>query len=146
MALCSCPTLRTVCVSLSTPVLRRHPMPTAPSAPPPPCRHLADKLKGKEGREATLRVLDQQVQQVNERRAEEAAQRRAEIAGLQALWQGMAAEQEAQEAANLEKMKALAAELQEFNRIKRMQISEAERRERWVRKGAGATGRRRGEV
>lgn len=38
--------------------------------------------------------------------------------------------QEAKDAADLSRMKALAFELAEFNRIKRMEISEAERQER----------------
>lgn len=93
-------------------------------------RHVQDQLREKGRREATLRVLDQQVAQVHERRAGEAAERRAEIAELQELWRQMAREQEQQDAADREKMKALAFELQEFNRIKQMEISEAERAER----------------
>jgi hypothetical protein len=43
----------------------------------------------------------------------------------------MSAEQEAADAAERERMRALAAELQEFNRLRQMQLSDRERRERW---------------
>ncbi len=67
---------------------------------------------------------------MNARRQEEAVLRRAEIAELQATWAKMAEEHEAAEVQERENMKKLAAELQEFNRIKQMELSEAERLER----------------
>lgn len=91
-----------------------------------------DKRRDREKREAVLKVLDEQVRQVQVRRLEEARLRQAEIAELQATWAKMAAEQEAAEAEEREAMRRLAAELQEFNRIKQMEISEAERQERWA--------------
>lgn len=47
----------------------------------------------KERRDATLRVLDEQVRQVGERRAEEAAAKQAEVAELHAMWRVMEEEQ-----------------------------------------------------
>ncbi len=98
----------------------------------PPCSYVDDKRRDREKREAVLKVLDEQVRQVQVRRLEEARLRQAEIAELQATWAKMAAEQEAAEAEEREAMRRLAAELQEFNRIKQMEISEAERQERWA--------------
>ncbi|KAG2448289.1 hypothetical protein HYH02_006873 [Chlamydomonas schloesseri] len=93
-------------------------------------RYADDKRRDREKREEVLRILDDQVRQVNARRAEANMLRRAEIAELNATWRQMAAEQEAAEVQERENMKKLAAELQEFNRIKQMEISEAERAER----------------
>ncbi len=67
---------------------------------------------------------------MEQRRADEASDRRQEVAELRALWQRMAEEQEAADAADRERMRRLAAELQEFNRLKQMEISESDRRER----------------
>ncbi|GFR41019.1 hypothetical protein Agub_g1451 [Astrephomene gubernaculifera] len=93
-------------------------------------RYQDDKSRERERREETLRILDEQVRQINARRQEQARLRRAEIAELNAMWQQMAAAAEAAEAAERENMRKLAEELMEFNRIKQMKISEAERAER----------------
>lgn len=74
--------------------------------------------------------MDEQVRQINARREEQVRLRRAEIEELKATWQRMAAEQEAAEQAEREKMRRLTDELQEYNRIKQMMISEEERAER----------------
>lgn len=75
------------------------------------------------------RLLLVQVRAVEERRAEEAAARQQEISELQALWRRMEEEQAQADAQDRERMQRLAAELQEFNRIKQMEISERARRE-----------------
>ncbi|KXZ56726.1 hypothetical protein GPECTOR_1g654 [Gonium pectorale] len=93
-------------------------------------RYVDDKKRERERREETLRVLDEQVRQINARREEQARMRRQEIAELNATWQRMAAEADAAEAAERENMRKLAEELLEYNRIKQMKISEAERAER----------------
>lgn len=73
-----------------------------------------------------------QVRAVEERRAGEASAKQQEVAELRALWQRMAEEQEQAEADDRERMRRLAAELQEFNRLRQAEMSERERRERWV--------------
>lgn len=78
-----------------------------------------------------LRVLDEQVRQINARRDEQSRLRSAEIQELNATWQRMAAEQQQAEMAERERMRQLAEELLEYNRIKLMMISEEERAERW---------------
>jgi len=93
-------------------------------------RYMDDKRRQREAREATLKVLDAQVRAVEERRADEAAAKQQEVAELRALWQRMEEEQAQADAQDRERMHRLAAELQEFNRIKQMEISERERRER----------------
>ena len=50
---------------------------------------------------------------------------------LRTLWNGMAREQEEQDRAESERMKRLAAEVFEFNRLKQMTMSEKDRRERY---------------
>lgn len=92
-------------------------------------RHVDDKRKQQEVKQATIRSLDAQVRAVEERRAEEAAARQQEISELQALWRRMEEEQAQADAQDRERMQRLAAELQEFNRIKQMEISERARRE-----------------
>ncbi|GIL72970.1 hypothetical protein Vretimale_4617 [Volvox reticuliferus] len=93
-------------------------------------RYLEDKHREREQREEMLRVLDEQVRQINARRDEQARLRRAEIQELNATWQRMAAEQEQAEMAEKERLRRLAEELLEYNRIKQMKISEEERQER----------------
>lgn len=74
-----------------------------------------------------------QVFAVEKRRADEREARLQEIAELKALWARMAEEQAAMDAADVERMRRLAAELQEFNNLKRAEMSEKDRVERWVR-------------
>ncbi|KAL6765783.1 tumor suppressor, Mitostatin-domain-containing protein [Haematococcus lacustris] len=93
-------------------------------------RHLDDKQRDRERRQATIKVLDQQVLDMEQRRRDEADARRQEIAELQALWSRMEQEQQAAEAQDRERMRRLAAELQEFNRLRQSQLSKQERRER----------------
>ncbi|PNH12384.1 Coiled-coil domain-containing protein 11 [Tetrabaena socialis] len=93
-------------------------------------RYLDDTRRARERREETLRILDEQVHMIHARREEAAKLKRAEIAELNVTWQRMAAEAEAAEVAEREKMKKLTAELHEYNRIKLLKISEAERAER----------------
>mmetsp|Transcript_13990 Transcript_13990/g.30249 ORF Transcript_13990/g.30249 Transcript_13990/m.30249 type:complete len:484 (+) Transcript_13990:247-1698(+) len=93
-------------------------------------RYLDDKRRERERRDATVKILDEQVRAVTLRREEDAAARQQEIIELRALWDKMAQEQEEADILERERMKQLAAELQEFNRIKQMEISEMDRRER----------------
>lgn len=51
-------------------------------------------------------------------------------AELRTLWDGMAREQEEQDKSESERMKRLASELFEFNRLKQSTMSEKDRRER----------------
>lgn len=93
-------------------------------------RYLDDKRKKQELQQATIKVLDQQVRAIEQRRADEAAERQQEISELRALWQRMSEEQDAEDSADRERMRRLAAELQEFNRLRQMELTERERRER----------------
>ncbi|GAX79725.1 hypothetical protein CEUSTIGMA_g7166.t1 [Chlamydomonas eustigma] len=93
-------------------------------------RHVDDQRKIMEQRLATTKVLEEQVRAVNLRREEEAAARKQEIEELRQLWEAMAQEQEQQDAMEKEQMKALASELFEFNRLRKMEMSEKDRMER----------------
>eukprot|EP00798_Chlamydomonas_sp_ICE-L_P002719 gene2719-12592_t len=93
-------------------------------------RYTDEQHSQRERRDATVRSLDEQVRGVNQRREEEAAGRLQEIEELKALWDAMAREQEAEEAAERERMQHLAADLFEFNKIKQMELTDRERSER----------------
>ncbi|MEW5301976.1 MAG: hypothetical protein WDW38_008607 [Sanguina aurantia] len=93
-------------------------------------RHLDDLMRDKQLRRETVKVLDEQVKAVAVKRAGEATAKAVEAAELMALWAKIAQEQKDEDAADRARMKALAAELLEFNRLKQMQISEGERHAR----------------
>jgi len=77
-----------------------------------------------------LQILDEQIRLVNERRAEGEVQRQQDINQARALWARLDEEAAAEEAAEREKMRRLAAELAEFNRLKQTEMSEKDRKER----------------
>mmetsp|Transcript_9890 Transcript_9890/g.26860 ORF Transcript_9890/g.26860 Transcript_9890/m.26860 type:complete len:479 (+) Transcript_9890:2866-4302(+) len=93
-------------------------------------RHQDDKRRIRERNEEMVKLLDQQVVLKEQRRAEEAAAKKQEVAELQALWARMAEEQAAMDAADAERMRKLASELQEFNKLRQTEMSERERLER----------------
>jgi len=93
-------------------------------------RYTDDKRKQKDLQHATVRVLDEQVRAVEQRRADESSAKAQEVAELRLLWATMANEQAAADAADQDRMRRLKAELQEFNRLRQSQISDRERQER----------------
>lgn len=93
-------------------------------------RYMDDKRRQRETREATNKILDEQIRLVNAGRAEAQASRVQEINEARALWARLEEEAAAEEAAEREKMRRLAAELAEFNLLKQSEMSEKERRER----------------
>uniref|UniRef100_A0A7S0V1K5 Cilia- and flagella-associated protein 53 n=1 Tax=Polytomella parva TaxID=51329 RepID=A0A7S0V1K5_9CHLO len=93
-------------------------------------RFCMDQEKRASDRAIMVRQLDEQVVQRDALRAEEAALRQQEIADLKAVWQKMAAEQAVKDQEDRERLKRLSEELLEFNRLRQLQISDSERRER----------------
>lgn len=93
-------------------------------------RYIDDQRKAKEARAELSRGLDDQMRAVEERKKEEARLRQEEVAELKALWEKMLKEQEAADAAERERMRRLAEDVKEFNKIKQMELTEAERMER----------------
>lgn len=93
-------------------------------------RHVDDKSRIHERRDATVRILEEQVRNVNLRRDDEAGARRQEIQELRELWDKMAKEQEAEEASERERMKKLSSELQQYNLLRQAHMSDKERTER----------------
>ncbi len=89
-----------------------------------------DKRRALELREATVRILDEQVRAVNQRKEDEMIARQQEIEELRTLWESMAREQEEQDIAERERMRQLAAEVFEFNRLRKEDMSEKERKEK----------------
>lgn len=93
-------------------------------------RYLDDQRKTREAKAELSRGLDEQMRAVEERKREEAMLRTQEIEELKELWDRMMKEQEAADAAEREKMRKLAVDVKEFNRLKQSELSETDRRER----------------
>ncbi|KAG1664182.1 hypothetical protein FOA52_011358 [Chlamydomonas sp. UWO 241] len=93
-------------------------------------RYMDDKRRQREAREATNKVLDEQIRIVNSQKAEAEGQRQQEIRESRALWVQLEAEAWAEEEQERENMRKLASDLSEFNRMKQSELSEKERAER----------------
>jgi hypothetical protein len=79
-----------------------------------------------------------QVHHVRERQAAEAEADAREVAAMRAHWERLEADAAAADAAERERLRRLAAEVKEFNRLKLAEMSAAERRERCAQeKGNG---------
>lgn len=93
-------------------------------------RHLDDIRKQKESAGEVKRSLDAQMHYVHERQRAEAELEAQEVAAMQAHFQQLEAEAAAAEAAERDRLKRLADEIREFNRLKLTEMREADRRER----------------
>lgn len=93
-------------------------------------RYMDDKRRQREAREATNKILDEQVRLVNAQRSDAKEARLQEIKEMRALWDKMAEEAAREEAMELERMRKLAADLAEFNLLKQSEMSEKDRKER----------------
>ncbi|KIY99318.1 flagellar associated protein [Monoraphidium neglectum] len=93
-------------------------------------RHQDDLRRQKESTQAVKASLDGQVHHVRERQAAEAEADAREVAAMRAHWERLEADAAAADAAERERLRRLAAEVKEFNRLKLAEMSAAERRER----------------